>query len=91
MEAEHVSVNTVCHYIKEYFEEGKIKDPYSNKVARAGLGREGYQFCTELGLDAEVHLLALRAKNPMRTLYNYANKLRTEFGINVSIHYLSSW
>lgn len=89
--AERVSINTVRRYMKEYFEHGKITDPYSNRVARAGLGREGYQFRTELGLEAEIHLLALRTDDPTRTLYNYVDELREEFGINVSTTYLSTW
>ena len=89
--AERVSINTVRRYMKEYFESGKIKDPQTDSVVRSGLKREGYLFRTELCVDAEKYLLALRTDDPTRPLSNYVDELRDEFDINVSTSYLSSW
>ena len=64
-------MNIVQYYMKEYFNHEKIKDPYSSHVAKVGLGREGYHFRTELGVEIGVHLLIMHMKNPSRLLYSY--------------------
>lgn len=89
--AECISVNTMQKYILEYFEYGKIHDPYTNKVARAGLKCEAYLFRTELSYDAKRYLLALGSEDPTRPLYSYIDDLRREFNINVSRKYMSAW
>ena len=88
---ERVSINTVKNYVNEYLQTGRIRDPMAEKVARAGLGREGYKFRTNLGFEAEQYLLALRSDDPSRPLFSYVDELRRQFNIHVSISYISSW